>query len=345
MLLYRTCQCFKFDRNLSVRQRPRSVLKVRQPHFDGAGAQILRVITTYAIAKHWDLDFSFNQLASIDTQAFAHQDESILWNTFLLQLLPNNPCKLENYTKEVIHKNHRPWLLRKKIQVGDFFKGGRLHVIDSPQVIINKFPEILLHLDFKHQIAVHKKLRKQNTLRVVVHIRQGELAFSQYEERRLDLAYFEGILSLITPILDNRQIPYEILVCSEPNQDTLIPANDPRVIESLRLDPRNRNVLRIDNAFFKVVHENPSFDKTPILKKSNWIHNQSAYSDFLEFLNADILLISKSSFSYLGGLLNSDALVITPEFWLPPLPSWVSMKDKPRLKSQLRTKLNSISIE
>lgn len=45
---------------------------------------------------------------------------------------------------------------------------------------------------------------------------------------------------------------------------------------------------------------------------------------FYHFVNADILFIAKSSFSYLAGLLNANVVMLTP-FWHPPLSTWITL--------------------
>jgi hypothetical protein len=172
-----------------------------------------------------------------------------------------------------------------------------------------------------------------------LHIRQGELALSQFKDRYLGLEYFEQVLRLIIPTLSQSQIPHELIVCTESNQEKLLPASDIKIIESIRLDPLNPNLIKVDDKHFKVVHEKPTTSDTPLLTQCKWSEGQGAYSDFLTFLNADILVLSKSSFSYLAALLNPNALVIYPDFWHPPLSTWVSTKDEATLLSRLRTKI------
>jgi hypothetical protein len=93
---------------------------------------------------------------------------------------------------------------------------------------------------------------------------------------------------------------------------------------SLSVDPDNPNLIAISQNQFRILNETPSQLKTPHLYFATLNQSESAYETFIGLLNADIVIISKSSFSYLAGLLNSDSLVIYPEQWDPPLSTWIS---------------------
>jgi hypothetical protein len=57
-----------------------------------------------------------------------------------------------------------------------------------------------------------------------------------------------------------------------------------------------------------------------------------------DFAAADVLILSLSSFSYLGGLLNPHGLIIYAPWWHPPLPDWLVASESGELDTaQLRT--------
>lgn len=51
--------------------------------------------------------------------------------------------------------------------------------------------------------------------------------------------------------------------------------------------------------------------------------NDTIENTFLGLVYADILVISKSSFSYTAGLLTDGLVIYHPGFWHPPLESWI----------------------
>jgi hypothetical protein len=42
-----------------------------------------------------------------------------------------------------------------------------------------------------------------------------------------------------------------------------------------------------------------------------------------DFATADVLILSRSSLGYLGGLLNPHGVVVYASWWHPPLPHWL----------------------
>ena len=48
-------------------------------------------------------------------------------------------------------------------------------------------------------------------------------------------------------------------------------------------------------------------------------------SSIIMMANADALILSKSSFSFLGGILNREGLVFYQDFWHKPLSRWVQV--------------------
>jgi len=299
-------------------------LKLRQPVFDGAGAQMLRIFSTYAISKNWNLEFTYDKLSSVYTQVFKHGDEINLWNNFLEMTLPNPQNVPRKFDYVVNHKRHRPSLLLSQIRALDFLGFRCLHIIDSPQVIVNRFPKYLNCLQTLEGISYFRKPRKHGNLTIAIHIRQGEVSLSQFRSRHLPLSYFERILANISGLLINECINFNVNLYLEPNQEKTLDANDPLIKHSLSIDPNNPNLIAVGQNQFRILNETPSQLNTPHLYLANLNQSESAYETFIGLLNSDIVIISKSSFSYLAGLLNSDSLVIYPEQWDPPLPTWIS---------------------
>lgn len=299
-------------------------LKLRQPVFDGAGAQMLRIFSTYAISKNWNLDFTYDKLSSVYTQVFKHGDEIDLWNNFLEKALPNPQDVPSKFDFVVNHNRHHPSLLYSQIRSLNFLGFNCLHIIDSPQVIIKRFPKYLNCLQSLEGISHFRKPSKSDNLTIAIHIRQGEVSLSQFRSRHLPLSYFESILANISSLLMNECIDFTVNLYLEPNQEKTLDANDPLIKHSLSVDPDNPNLIAISQNQFRILNETPSQLKTPHLYFSTLNQSESAYETFIGLLNADIVIISKSSFSYLAGLLNSDSLVIYPEQWDPPLSTWIS---------------------
>lgn len=311
-----------------MREKSKSILRLCQPQYDGVGAQLLRIFAAFAISKDCKMGFAYDLLKDIDNQVFnVKEDELKQWNKFLLNVLPiANDISNQSFLR-INHQNHRKSKLYAVINTLDFIGIPAIHVINSPQAITNKDPRILGNINFEESIKKYRKPRKHNTLRVVLHIRQGELGLSQFRDRYLPLAYFESFLSNLLPRLNRLGINYDVTVTVEPGQNNLLQGEDPKIIESIKLDPSNPHLINVKNNFFRIQHEKPTNKLTPYLKKAKWLAPATSWADFQRFLSADILVLSKSSFSYLAGVLNGSAIVVCPEFWHPLLPGWHSTQN------------------
>lgn len=290
---------------------------------------MLRIFQTYAIAKNWNLGFAYDKLSSVYTQVFKHSDETELWNIFLESVLPPPQEKrvLGEFDRVISHKRHHPTLLLGQIRSLDFLKFHSLHIIDSPQVIINRFPTYLDCLQTLDGISHFRLPDNSDRLKIAIHIRQGELSLSQFRSRFLPLSYFEAVLDSIISLLTEECVAFDVQLFLEPNQDKLLDADDPLVKHSLSIDMHNPNLLRVSENQFRIFHEIPSSIRTPHLYGANLSDSQSAYETFLGLLSADIVVTSKSSFSYLAGLLNSNSIVVYPTNWDPPLSTWISTEN------------------
>jgi hypothetical protein len=317
----------------------KSLIKLQQPVLDSAGAQMLRIFQTYAIAKNWGLSFVYDPLNTIYSQVFKHSDESLLWNNFLKCIFPNHQDVPNNYRRIIYHKNHRPKFLLSQIRTLDFLGFPSLHVIDSPQAIVKRSPAYLNSLQTLEGVPQFQ--RKKDKLQIAIHIRQGEVYLSQLRYRYLPLSYFEEILNTISSLLTQKSIPFETQVFIEPKQNNLLDANDPQIKESLRIDPNNPNLIRVGKNQFQILRETISCSETPNLFLAKLNELPSAYETFLNMLSADILVMSRSSFSYLAGLLNSGSLVMYPQYWDPPLPTWVSTENVSNFRMDLSHKIDS----
>jgi hypothetical protein len=322
--------------------RNKPVLHVRQPHNDGVGAQLFRIFSAYAIAKEWNMDFSYEPLNKVDNQVFQSKNlELESWNAFLAKLLPLNSSIRMSPRLRFIHRNHRPAKLLSVIRGLDLMRIPATHILDSPQVITNKNPEMLAQLNFDNSIRTFLKKKSSESINVVLHIRQGELALSQFRDRYLPLGYFESFLAEFLPRLFQSGISFTVSITTEPGQNNLIRGDDPKVIESIKINPENPALKPVGENLYKLIHEKPSYAQTPYLMNANWLPPRSSWDDFRVFLNADVLVLSKSSFSYLAGILNKKAIVVCPQFWHPALPGWYSSSDFEEILLKIAVSLNS----
>jgi len=286
--------------------------------------------------------FSYEPLREIDNQVFQNSDlELESWNAFLANLIPQDLNTKTILKLQLVHRNHRPSKLLSMIRGLEFMGLPVKHILDSPQVITNKNPQMLASLDFSDSIERFLDKKSTESVNIVLHIRQGELALSQFRDRYLPLGYFESFLAEFIPLLVQNGISYKVSITTEPGQNNLIDGADPKIMESFKIDPANPALIPVGENSFMLKHEKPSYAHTPHLTNAHWLPPASSWADFRVFLNADVLVLSKSSFSYLAGVLNKKAIVVCPNFWHPPLAGWYSSADAHMIFSKLTASLES----
>lgn len=302
----------------------KAVIELVQPQEDGIGAQLFRIVSAYAIACKWKTFFKFHPIKSIDGQIFGQPDQDTdVWNSFLSSfiLLKTNI----EYENRIRYRNQHPLVLYPSISFRKILSEDCIHVIDSPQITTNIFPKYLEDVGFSNNFM---KIGQRHRIQVVVHVRQGEAMLSQFVHRFTPLAYFENILSELVSIFKHFNLPYNVIVLVEPNQQKLISSDEPKLQQSLRLNPNNPWVHYVGNGFYLLRQELPSESETPNLFASEWRDSGTAWLDFQTLLQSDIVVTSKSTFSYTAGIINKSALVIYTDFWHPKLPSWISSSER-----------------
>lgn len=261
---------------------------------------------------------------NIDNQVFNSSGfDNKEWFLFLDTIIPSVTLNEFHDIRKIVHKRQSFWFFFAKVLFFKIIRMKVIHEIDSPQVITNKYPRLFENSFDINKIGQFRRLPNQKDSIVVFHIRQGELALSQFQSRYLPLTYFEKIAAEIMHVHENLRIDFKLLVPVEPGQNSLISINDPKIRKSMEIDPFNKRVIKVNDDYVRIENEKPTIKSTPILFGANWLEPREPWNDFVEMISSDILVMSKSSFSYLCALLNPNAIIIYTPFWHPPLKNWL----------------------
>ena len=146
---------------------------------------------------------------------------------------------------------------------------------------------------------------KNECINIVVHVRRGDS--TNNKRRFVNHDYFVNCLKCITHWLDSRMINYSIQIYSEGKKDDL-----------QEFEIFNKLTYRLNDDHFDTLHH---------------------------MICADILIMSKSTFSYLPALLNENGVIVYKPFWLlPPKPlesNWIIADDAGNLnEDQIEIKIN-----
>jgi hypothetical protein len=307
---------------------------------DGIGAQIQRIVSVYAISRQLNVNYAHTYIKEFDPQIFnnldidAQKEELQKWKIFFSEdlrmredvnprLTINMKCPRNGFLVKILNR------------LCQFLRFSILIPIESPRNFTDSKPESLSFVPEIFNIDnLGVTLKPGNQLLTVIHIRMGELALSQFADRYLPLSYFETVLTKLEDSLSKNKLSHSVLIPTEFTKKKLR-INDPKIIESMRINPSNPSVRKVDDGFVEIVHEQPS-EETPFLAKATWLPPGNAFEDFVLMASSDILIISKSSFSFLAGLSNPKSIKIYSKFWHSTPSSWV---DAEELESRLESSL------
>ena len=197
--------------------------------------------------------------------------------------------------------------------------------IGAPHALMDRYAQ---GYEVCKSLSPFKQQARNEALRIALHVRRGELMFVN-SERLIDNRYYISIAQEVTSALAREQIPFELELHSELLQkDAAVRPDDPafkgRISELLQLRPE----------------QDPFADFAVFPGLQRYI-NEPAMTCIERLATADILVMSKSSFSYLAAILNVSGIVLYHPFWHYPPDDWIVTQpsghfDAERFLTQLR---------
>jgi len=294
--------------------------------FDGAGAQAQRILSVYCFARYLDIPFIFKSIEKIEFQPVDYIDSQEKYEREVLHL--NNWLE-ESFIQGIApdgvkiwraKRPHRfPWLLLRAIFVGRVLgQPIQLSLVDSYFATKTK-PEVW---NFLPRIEVMGE--PKNVLEVHLHLRLTN--FLGTGDRSVNHRFFQNILESIELQMKKLDREYRVIIHTDFNgnivnkelllryafQDSL---KYWKVLGILNND-LDVEIHALDGArseLQQLLTTKPHYEVFPA---SNWVDEWKSMGA------ADILIMGKSSFSALGGLLNRDGLVVSPHFWDSGKPNW-----------------------
>ena len=304
---------------------------------DGYGAQIQRILSVVAVSNDFNIKFILRPITFAEdqiTQTPLPEFERIrelkeLNNWLRVQL---NPWQANQ------HDNMK---VCKVSELSGFFVQLLLNFFSS------RFQSEYLLLEIEDCYAFTKidpdiysrlhislprtenSFNPKNEMEVHVHLRYAN--FSIGTERFLDPSYYITALSEITSNILQSNRAYKIYVHSDFGETIneirmfkhQISIETLAYLESLNLldegKKPNRNALELALQTQRALVE--IFDNVNICAEEDLL------SSITKMVNADYLVLSKSSFAFVAGLLNISGIIYTPEYWNNPPSNWVKLRE------------------
>jgi hypothetical protein len=277
-------------------------------HTDGAGSQIQRIISIYMIAKYYKIGYIHSPLYKLDYQGLKclenNKEDNKQLNDYnnLINLPSDNITSIDNvYNVKYINEEII-------LQFKDIKKNTILMITYGSLVDIN--PNIMkIPINFPWIQSI-----KSDVLNVAIHIRRGEL-FVVDSNRMLPNSYYIECMTAIKNILDKNNIPFKFHLHTEV------------VTKEVNITPTHHGIInRIEKNIILKPTDN-HLDDFSIFNNIEYHINEYPIDTFKELTNSDILIASRSSFSYVSSMLRKKGIVLFHPFWHSLNPEWIPVKN------------------
>lgn len=284
---------------------------------DGAGAQLQRILGIYALSRGIGLQYYYSGLALVDFQGLKslefnviEKDLHVKWNRlFNLSGYTTINRNAHNWTE--VHLGWPTWEVMedaaKAIANGTYqYLLGKM---TTPHRMADLMPDIL---DHAVKLSPFNKTAS-NLTRVAIHVRRGD-EFAWEQGRMLPNKYFVKVATAVVEHLKAANVKFIVELHTE------VPTKPFNLT-------KDSHYVHPDKPFLMDPHQNKieDFDVIPKLEKHL---NEDPMKTMEQFCTADILIMSRSSFSHVGGLLNRGVVLYPPGYWHAALSRWVKVSDQ-----------------
>ena len=285
---------------------------------DGVGAQLQRIYGTYAISRLLGVPYLHSPLVRVDYQGLAALEENESDPGFHQEF--NSLFQIESdvvLTDECFNLNLRDVsaeMFHQLLAIVDRDgTRGRSYLVRlaAPHGIADRFPDC--YEVCKGISPFASPARDGRPLRVAVHLRRGELLVLD-SHRMLPNTYYISVSQRVAQVLEELAIDYQIELSTE------VPTGD------FVVQPHYHGMNGRIHGPVAVSPEMCRLDEFGVLP--NLVHciNERAIDCIRKLATADVLVMSRSSFSYLGGILNRSGIVFYHPFWHPAPSSWITVE-------------------
>jgi len=323
------------------------VISNHDGYFDGAGAQTQRILSVYCLANYLEIPFRLKAIEKIEFQPIDFIDsesklvtEILNLNTWLNKILIQGPIPSRIRISRVKNSNHLPWHLFRTILSGRILgRTTELTLLDG-YFAVRKIPDFWNSLP---RIEMNGRLK--TTFEVHLHLRLANFIGSG--QRSMNIQFLQNLVNCAEIELENLGRKYQVIIHTDFNgivvDKELLKIH--AVPESLRYW-KELGILDTDFAIQTdalvsakedlqlLMRDKPHYQ---IYSTTHWV------DEWISMAFGDILIMGKSSYSAIGGLLNQNGLVIGPKYWNSGKQNWYLNDDSALLADWLREKLNHLT--
>lgn len=300
-----------------------------ESHTDGAGAQLQRILSIYLLSRRCNVGYIHTPILKMSYQGAMCLEENKEDNS---QIQKYNDIFAIPSTRIIgeIHETHiceycTDQLIHKYIGISK--DKNVLLKIAFAHTIVDKNPGILLET-----IPVSIAYNTPKTpIVIAVHVRRGEL-FVLESSRMLPNSYYVDCMREISKILTSSNIPHEFHLHTEViTKPTLITSKHHGIFVKLETP-----VL--------LTPEDSRIEDFNVFENIKYRINEEPTETLKALCTANILLCSRSSFSYVAAIMNKSGVVLFHPFWHALSPEWVTTRSPDDIRNARGRILSKLTI-
>ena len=291
---------------------------------DGIGAQLQRILSVAALSNYINASYVHSGIVNLTIQPLDPYQDEISKNTYIDKINNyfniqgvNSPSKVGKFIELKVLKPI--YLLRILVNIHLTRKPIYLKVSEV-YPIIDYLPYIYERIKYLSLPNLINLLSKVNLYSIALHFRSGTIKYANYHKqlvsRYLPLSYFLNILDQCS---ENKKIGSSICVTDSPKLSfTFTPQGD-EVINWSQMPGFNNGSVEIESTDLNDLQ----------IRNVSIVRGGDPLESLAILIKADTLIMSRSSFSYVAGLLSkSHRIYYPPNFWHPKLNSWLEFNPK-----------------
>lgn len=311
--------------------------------FDGAGAQTQRILSLYCLANFLEIPFSLKKIERVEIQPvdFIDSTEKLeteifnlnQWlNTILVQAELRDDAKI----LKVRYSRDLPWYLLQALLLGRFLgKSSHLTLLDG-YFALKSAPSA-----WKHLPRLESDGEQKGIFEVHLHLRLANFIGSS--DRSMDISFLHDLLNSVEVQLQNSGRKYSVIIHTDFNgivvdKNLLVAHADPASLKywielgilSSGYDMQTEALNSAKRELHSLTNDKPQYH---LYSTSHWV------DEWISMASADILIMGKSSYSAVGGLLNLNGLVIGPDYWNSGKQNWNLNNSAPLLSDWVSEEL------
>ena len=273
---------------------------------DGAGSQLHRIYSIYAISRFLGVSYIHSPLQEIPYQGLLSLEKNELNPELItrynqLFTIPSDREIPKDAQIYYLVKQDLEWLHTFKEAVSQS-RGFFLLNISLPFHLAEKHPEMFHYVK---EVSPFDAVTS-SVFKIAIHVRRGDLLISPEGNRMLPNSYYITLALQIVEALKTLHIPFICELHTEIPTKTFMVTSAHHGMKEMKNRVETPVTLSPENNSLK------DFDVIPNLKKCI---NHDPIETLRSFATADLFIMSRSSFSYLPAMLNKKGIIVYHPFW------------------------------